>query len=219
MLVKPIGQVSRRRVAGSRIAGIGGPWRSRSQVGWPGIHGARGPLRIRGQGRMGLRLRVWVWRRLGRRVGMPLGRRIRMPLVLRTRRLLVGRSGMGLCGRMRGRRRRMRGTVLSAHRQRDQRQGSERGSQCCAAPSLRPGCALHLFPDLTVSEFRKLPWVSNGDPGAFISWYSNRHPTDLWSWCRISTQADPAVARCCPASANHPPPPPRAKAPSAAPSC
>jgi hypothetical protein len=58
----------------------------------------------------------------------------------------------------------------------------------------------------------------NRDPGQFSS-CSNRHPMDPWCWSRRSIPADPAVARCCPASANRLPPPPHAKAPSAAPSC
>jgi hypothetical protein len=93
---------------------------------------------------------------------MHLGLGVRMPLVLRMRCLLVGRRGMGLGRGMR--RRGMRGSVLPANRHHPQRQGSERGSQCCTAPSLRPGCALHVFPDLTFQKFR-YSQVSNGAPG------------------------------------------------------
>ncbi len=165
MLVEPVREVSGRRIAGSRIAGIGGPWRPRSQIRRPGIDGARRSLRIGRQGRPGLRRRVLARLRLRRGVGMHLGLRSRMPLVLRMRRLLVGRRrGMRLRGRMLSRRSSMRGIVLSANWRRQQRQGYERGSRCCPAPFLRPGCALHLLPDLTVSRSRNSPG-SHRDPG------------------------------------------------------
>jgi hypothetical protein len=208
--------MSLRSVVRSGIARIRWAGRIRSQVRRPRINRPHVPLRIGlkrlGRGSTALRRSVRPGLRL--RIGPRL--KLRMRLILRRTRLVLLRARlwltlrlslmlrlrMGLRSRARSRRRRrpLRLAVLSENLHRRHEQGSQRGSQCRAAPRLRPAYAFHIHPDSVVLSPELLPQ----NTGLRSSWCSNRHRSDPPT--RRCFPTDPAIAHCYPGSAGRPPP-------------
>ena len=220
MLIQPRLQVAGRRVTRRRIPRVRWPRRVRPQVRRSRIPR---PRRVPRRGRTDILRNRWlcVCPNLRLRIGPPLGLGIRPALRLRIRtplRLVVGtarilRPWLRLTGRLvvrlgsgtrRRRRRRVRRLVmLPLGRHRQAARARKRGRKSRAAPRFRPAYALHVHPGLTFQS-PNFPIPSHARLQSDFGLVSVqivivRHPP-----ARKSIPADPATARCCPASADRP---------------